>query len=636
MCFNGKVKLNQALLSSADLNVVLSVPASSPLQLRKGSSGGFNNSATFTFSQSAGDTEQAFQVRLKSRSVSTTANGWVTSVVTADPDGGSRGDVSDKNATLTHILMDRQNLASLEGKSDGSANSNTGCAAASDACANRKEITLAEGDKASGLELTGLAGSVTAPSGVTFTLTPVAAATSTATWPHPRAASGDTTITGQTFATIADNTDLGPAIATSDDALVNGDRYLLINDFTVTPANRGVDAADAPGQVLVKITDDEKGEVALNTAASFPVAKSSGSDKEKAAVADLGVLEEGDTEDIHLVLSKALSRANMPGADGTLGNADDIAPLEVTVGLHSSSDAAFTGADYSLALKGTTTGVTAAAYDASANGGKGALVLQISGQPSVASVPLTLTITDDSEAQVSDQEGPADLEFSVSVTAWDDADRRLGCGSITTGCYEPAEAGSERFHITASTKDEGGAITISAGSVKNRNPDANGAATVDESNGSTGATDATDFFDLTFTRSGPALKGKTDSKGDPEGYIVNLADYFELVLGPGININKVLDILPAEVNTGTPDEFKEGNFGEQTITEGVRTFNLVNLIFFPGKTNILRFTPSQDGTNYYNQNDGAISIQRPAGTLFGQYGQWRGRRPSPSTSSRLT
>ena len=136
-------------------------------------------------------------------------------------------------------------------------------------------------------------------------------------------------------------------------------------------------------------------------------------------------------------------------------------------------------------------GVTAAAYDASANGGKGALVLQISGQPSVASVPLTLTITDDSEAQVSDQEGPANLEFSVSVTAWDDADRRLGCGSITTGCYEPAEAGSERFHITASTKDEGGAITISAGSAKNRNPDANGAATVDESNGGTGATDAT-------------------------------------------------------------------------------------------------------------------------------------------------
>ena len=132
--------------------------ASSPLQLRKGSSGGFNNSATFTFSQSAGDTEQAFQVRLKSRSVSTTANGWVTSVVTADPDGGSRGDVSDNNATLTHILMDRQNLASLEGKSDGSVNSNTGCAAASDACANRKEITLAEGDKASGLELTGLGG----------------------------------------------------------------------------------------------------------------------------------------------------------------------------------------------------------------------------------------------------------------------------------------------------------------------------------------------------------------------------------------------------------------------------------------------------------------------------------------------
>ena len=39
-----------------------------------------------------------------------------------------------------------------------------------------------------------------------------------------------------------------------------------------------------PASVLVKITDDEKGEVALNTAASFPVAKSSGSDKEKAAV----------------------------------------------------------------------------------------------------------------------------------------------------------------------------------------------------------------------------------------------------------------------------------------------------------------------------------------------------------------
>ena len=260
-----------------------------------------------------------------------------------------------------------------------------------------------------------------------------------------------------------------PGFTGSDDDFINGNRYRWLTALQVTTLKRGASttatSAVSTGHTdqalrFVRITDNDSANLALGLglAAGYPTAGSGATAAEQATL-DLGAgstVTEGSTANFHIDLQKAHRR-------------DDInndTPLTITFTPVGTLPAGFTGADYSIALSGSPTGV-AANYDATANSGKGALTVKVSRQDpnngtstSVDNIPFVLTLASDS-----DTETGGTVNFGITglghleCTALNEPD------TVEQGCYHvgTVKVGTDRapFQLAMDLVDETGELQIS-------------------------------------------------------------------------------------------------------------------------------------------------------------------------------
>ena len=466
----GIVRLNRDWDSANPLTVNLVVTGGNLGIVAGSSEPAAATSAAVQFTNAdATNNDVGFCVKLTTTAGGGTAEGFLTSTITATPtltySGGTHDAslISTKADALTHIRLDDDNNFTIAAPT-------TQISGISQNDGTTKNFNVYQTEEGGNLDLTLASGvAVTAPAGENYGLQ-VGIARSGGDVPSPQAIGfGRDYKTNPRFTA----TSLAPGAKvsvpfTSNDNFINGNRYHVFSTLVINTAKRGasttassVSRHDDQGQYIVEIQDNDSANLAPSLTNAYPTARTSGATAaERATLKFSGGAKVPENDSGGLPFYISLQRAH---------RANDLhgptAPLKIEIEPVGTIPAGFTGADYEIVLPRATGGVSVS-YDDS---GSGKATINVSRNnpgaadpTSATSIPLSLILKEDT-----DIEGAGVVNFGVTdlghleCTALNEPD------TVEQGCYHVGTVshGGTRapFQLAMDLVDETGELTITEG-----------------------------------------------------------------------------------------------------------------------------------------------------------------------------